>query len=199
MKKTSILVLLAALAMGTVTTVSFTASAQAAATTPGGGGGGTPTIPGGGNGGGGNGGGGGGGNGGGGTPVVPEIPENPGGGNGSTPSDDDLPTQGEFGNPGEGGIASILAQPCGDKLGGLRMVRQSDIAAVAADSMIQIVPICRNRPLSDTQNNVEGLYSAIDANAVLRGELGQSGFGSNEVVGVIVNGQSVVLYVHRKG
>ena len=179
--KTSTLVLLAALAMGAVTTVALTTPTMAAAacSTCGGGGG----AGGGGAGGGGAGGGGGGGGG------APGNPENPG--DDGKSSEDDVPAPGEF-------FTSMKDQVCGEKLGQLRRVTEDAIMGVDAADPIEVIEVCRKRPLASSSTNADGLRAALGANPVIEGELDQEGFEPEEVVGVIVNNGAVVLYVHHK-
>lgn len=174
--KTSTLVLLAALTLGAVTSVAMATPAMAAATCPtcgggGGGSGGTPEIPGGGGGGGGG--------------------SDGGGSDDGGSSDDDTPAPGEF-------FASLKDQVCGAKLGLLRPVTKDAIMGVGAADPIEVVEVCRKRPLATDSTNADGLHAALGANPAIDGELDQNGFEPEDVVGVIVNKGAVVLYVHPK-
>lgn len=86
---------------------------------------------------------------------------------------------------------------CGEKLGALRDVTISQIRGVDADDVVDIIPICRSKSLATEQDDVAGLRPEIDGNDTLHGELRGDGYSASDVVGVIVNGQAVTLYVHR--
>jgi hypothetical protein len=86
---------------------------------------------------------------------------------------------------------------CGEKLGALRGVTVSQIRGVDADDVVDIIPVCRSKSLATEQEDVAGLRSEIDGNVTLNGELRGDGYSAGDVVGVIVNGQAVTLYVHR--
>jgi hypothetical protein len=176
--KTSMIVLLAALSLGVAGAAAVATPVMAAAvcTTCSGGGGGAPADPG--------------------NPGNPGDPGQPGGeggndgGNDGGPGDD-TPTPGES-------FASLKDVVCGEKLGQLRPVTEDAITDVGPANPIEVVEICRKRPLADVNTNVDGLHAALGANPVIDGELGHSGFEPEDVVGLILNDGAVVLYVHPR-
>lgn len=89
------------------------------------------------------------------------------------------------------------ADQCGEKLGYLRDVTASQIESVGSDDIVDIIPVCRAKPLATEQEDVAELRPAIAANLVLDQELNSEGFNPEDVVGVIVDGRKVVLYVHQ--
>jgi hypothetical protein len=95
-----------------------------------------------------------------------------------------------------GGGSQALGGDCGDKLGLLRRVTPDQIAGVGSDSLVDVVPVCRSKALAAEQEEVAQLRPVIGQNQVLDHELGKKGFDPENVVGVIVNGAQVVLYVH---
>jgi len=86
---------------------------------------------------------------------------------------------------------------CGDKLGYLRRVTPNQVESVGTDDLVDIVPICRERGLTSEQEDVAQLRPVIGQNPVLDTELDQEGYNPEDVVGVIVEGTLVTLYVHR--
>jgi hypothetical protein len=76
-------------------------------------------------------------------------------------------------------------------------VTPGQVEGVGTDDLIDIVPICRDRGLVSEQDDVAQLRPVIGQNPVLDGELDQNGYNPEDVVGVIVDGQAVTLYVHR--
>lgn len=108
------------------------------------------------------------------------------------PKNPDLP---EPGKPGS--AVQFALDGCGEKLGSLRGVTVSQIRGVDAGNVVDIIPICRSKALAAEQDDVAGLRPEIDGNDLLHGELRGDGYSASDVVGVIVNGQAVTLYVHR--
>lgn len=86
---------------------------------------------------------------------------------------------------------------CGAKLGALRGVTVSQIRGVDSDDVVDIIAVCRSKPLATEQDDVASLRPAIEGNDTLKGELRGDGYDASHVVGVIVNGSAVTLYVHR--
>lgn len=118
----------------------------------------------------------------------------------STIPDPDKPEDGtEPGDPGLPGGTVNYAEidGCGEKLGSLRDVTVEQIQQVAPTDVVDIIQVCRAKTLGNEQESVAGLRPEIDANDKLHGELRGDGFNANDVVGVIVNGKAVTLYVHR--
>lgn len=113
----------------------------------------------------------------------------------STIPDPEIP---ELPDPEKPGTTTQFAlDGCGEKLGGLRDVTVSQIRGVEAGDVVDIIPVCRSKSLAAEQDSVAELRPEIDQNATLHGELRGDGYNANDVVGVIVNGQAVTLYVHR--
>lgn len=105
------------------------------------------------------------------------------------------------GKPGDkpkGGTTQALVGDCGDKLGMLRRVTESQVASVGNEDLVDVVPVCRSKSLAAEQEDVAQLRPAIGQNEVLDSELGRKGFNPEDVVGVIVNDSQVVLYVHPR-
>lgn len=98
--------------------------------------------------------------------------------------------------PGKGGQAQL--GDCGDKLGLLRRVTAAQIQSVGSDAFVDVIPVCRSKSLASEQEEVAQLRPVIGENQVLGSELGRKGFNSANVVGVIVDGRKVVLYVHPR-
>ena len=73
----------------------------------------------------------------------------------------------------------------------------NQIEGVGTDDLVDIVPVCYSKSLSSEQDDVAQLRPVIGQNAVLDTELGQEGYNPEDVVGVIVDGVQVTLYVHR--
>ena len=139
------------------------------------------------------------------THPLPDVPGNPGDPGGCTalcspdkPGDPGIP-----GNPDKFGLAY---QVCGDKLAQLRKVTVGEVKSVTDSAAVKIVPVCENRAksLSDAEikfverGNVAGLTTAIAGNQILVGELADSRYQANDVIGIVVNGPAAVLYVHKQ-
>jgi hypothetical protein len=108
------------------------------------------------------------------------------------------PKEPELPDPEKPGVTTQLAlDGCGEKLGGLRDVTVSQIRGVESDDVVDIIPVCRSKSLAAEQDSVAELRPEINENATLNGELRGDGYNANDVVGVIVNGKAVTLYVHR--
>jgi len=130
------------------------------------------------------------------TSSIPDpngSPGNPGGGSGNP-----------GGNPGidptttasTGGNGAGVEQPCGSDLGKLRRVTANAVRGVGYGDNVDVIPLCTGRSLNAMQRNVEGLHAPISQNDTMVSALRQEGFGPSQVVGVVVNGPMVVLYVH---
>jgi hypothetical protein len=101
-------------------------------------------------------------------------------------------------DPGKPGTSTQFAlDGCGEKLGALRDVTASQIRGVDADDVVDIIAVCRAKSLATEQDDVAQLRPEIDQNEVLHSELGGDGYNAHDVVGVVVNGKAVILYVHR--
>lgn len=146
------------------------------------------------------------------SPGDPFYPEGSrrGGGGGDDPTDTSTipsPT-GTPGNPGgnpgidptttasTGVNGAGVEQPCGTDLGKLRRVTAKAVRGVGYGDNVDVIPLCTGRSLGAMQRNVEGLHAPISQNDTMVSALRQEGFGPSQVVGVVVNGPMVVLYVH---
>jgi hypothetical protein len=122
---------------------------------------------------------------------VPECQINcvPNGG----PGPDDEPEVPDLGKPSDEAALDL----CGDKLGFLRDVTVSQVESVGTDDLVDIVPVCKTKTLATEQEDVAELRPVIGENIKLDSELDADGYNAEDVVGVIVDGQNVILYVHR--
>jgi hypothetical protein len=91
---------------------------------------------------------------------------------------------------------TFAADGCGSKLGLLREVTAAEVLAVDRNDLVDIIPVCLEKALAGAQEEVATLRPAIDQNEVLDRKLGREGFEPQHVVGVVVEGRHVVLYVH---
>ena len=95
---------------------------------------------------------------------------------------------------------------CGDKLASLPRVTVGDIKAVDDRDRVHLVPLCDvvNRSLTPEQKtvlargNVQGLLKAIGENDTLRANLNRSHYAPNDVIGVAMGRNMVVLYVNHR-
>lgn len=131
---------------------------------------------------------------------------------GESDSPDSTPTTGSIPKPAPGnppanpgtspassGAAATAGGPkaCGDELGGLKRVRAGAVRAVGYGDSIDVVPICVGRALGSEQEDIGGLRAPIAQNETLMGALkAAGGYSAEHVVGIQLNGESVVLYVH---
>jgi hypothetical protein len=138
--------------------------------------------------------------------------------NGGTPSGPPG-TPGSGGNPGSSctvlcfipvfphKVSLHYYQTCSDKLTQLGRVTVSQIQRVEDSAKVHVVPICdttNNHSLTQpeqaflSRGNVQGLLPAIAANQVLASKLNQSGYETNDVLGVQYASNATLLYVtHR--
>ena len=90
-----------------------------------------------------------------------------------------------------------LAQICRNILANQpRIVRKEAVAAIGPGTRVSIHPLCTGIDIQDL-GNAAGLGKAIGANPTLREALARRGWRSDDVTGIVINGDSVVLYVHR--
>lgn len=95
---------------------------------------------------------------------------------------------------------------CGDKLASLPRVTRGEIEAVDRRDRVHLVPLCDlvNRSLTAEQKtvlsrgNVQGLLRAIGNNPTLRAGLSRSHYAANDVIGVALGQNMVVLYVNHR-
>lgn len=123
------------------------------------------------------------------TSSIPD--QSSGGPSGSGSSGVDPTTTASTGKGGNG-----VDQACGADLGSLKKVRASAVRAVGYGDNVDVVPLCLDGSLRGMQANVEGLRAPISQNDTLMTALRSEGFDPSRVVGVVVAGQMVVLYVH---
>jgi len=90
-----------------------------------------------------------------------------------------------------------LAQICRGVLAGQpRIVRKEAVAAIGPGARVSIHPLCTGIDIQDL-GNAAGLGKAIAANPTLRAALARRGWRGDDVTGIVINGNSVALYVHR--
>ena len=90
-----------------------------------------------------------------------------------------------------------LAQICRSVLASQpRIVRKATVAAIGPDARVSIHPLCTGIDIQDL-GNAAGLGKTIAANRTLAHALARSGWRGDDVIGVVINGNSVTLYVHR--
>ncbi len=97
-------------------------------------------------------------------------------------------------------------QVCGDKLSQLRRVTVSEIKSITADDAVRIIPVCETQLRSMTEaeqaftgrGNAGGLLVAIGQSQPMVDKLADRRYVADDVVGVIVDGTSAVLYVHKQ-
>jgi len=135
------------------------------------------------------------------------LPDVPGPGNpGACTALCDPGKPGDPGDPGSPGKRTLAYQVCGDKLAQLRKVSPRELKSIVNGDDVKLVPICENRAkaLSEAETkllergNVAGLTDAIAKNPILVSELANGRYDANDVIGIVVNGPSAVLYVHKQ-
>ena len=90
-----------------------------------------------------------------------------------------------------------LAQICRGVLASQpRIVRKEAVAAIGAGAHVSIHPLCMGVDIQDL-GNAAGLGKTIAANPTLRAALARRGWRGDDVTGIVINGNSVALYVHR--
>lgn len=85
---------------------------------------------------------------------------------------------------------------CDAQIGDLAKVTAKQIRTVNGRDAVDVVPVCVDKNLIEQQLGVENLRSAIAQNDKMDKALGQGGYASDDVVGVVVGRNSAVLYVH---
>jgi hypothetical protein len=102
-----------------------------------------------------------------------------------------------------GGKAQL--SDCAAPLGHLPKVSEREIRSVDRHDRIKLIPICDRLNASLTQvqqnlelhGNAESLVPAIARNAVLTAALGHARYRADDVVGVTMGTDTVMLYVHK--
>ena len=90
-----------------------------------------------------------------------------------------------------------LAQQCAAVLDRQpRIVRKETVSAIGKGARVTIHQLCMGIGMF-TFGNAAGLGKTIGANPVLVRALSRSGFRADDVTGIVINGNSVALYVHR--
>ena len=90
-----------------------------------------------------------------------------------------------------------LAQICRNVLASQpRIVRKESVAAIGPGARVSIHPLCTGIDIQDL-GNAAGLGKTIAANPTLRAALAHRGWRGDDVTGIVINGNSVTLYVHR--
>ena len=91
----------------------------------------------------------------------------------------------------------LLAEECRGVLQSQpRIVRREQVAALGADSHISITPLCVGIDIQDL-GNAAGLGKTIAANPTLVAALSRAGWRADDVLSIVINGQSVQIYVTR--
>ena len=80
---------------------------------------------------------------------------------------------------------------------GNTIVRKEAVRAVGAKASVHVRPFCMGVQLNDF-GNAAGLGKTIGANPVLARALARSGFRTDDVTNIKIDGNSVTLYVHRE-
>jgi len=91
---------------------------------------------------------------------------------------------------------NTAVRSCGEDLGSLRRVRASAIRGVGYGDSVDVIPICTGGSLEAEQSGVQQLHAPIGQNETLVAALQSNGFAPSNVVGVVVNDELVILYVH---
>ena len=102
-----------------------------------------------------------------------------------------------------GGTAQL--SDCAAPLGHLPIVSEREIRSVDRHDRIKLIPICDRLNASLTQvqqnlalhGNAESLVPAIAQNAVLTAALGHARYRADDVIGVTMGTDTVMLYVHK--
>jgi hypothetical protein len=100
--------------------------------------------------------------------------------------------------------SKVSEAACGVKLAHLRRVTASSIKSVRDAAIIRVVPICTYKSLAGDNaraalpgGNVTGLHSAIGRNKVIAASLLKADFEADDVVGLVLAKQQVLIYVHK--
>jgi hypothetical protein len=102
-----------------------------------------------------------------------------------------------------GGQAQL--SDCTSPLGQLPKVSEREVRSVDRHDRIKLIPICDrlNASLTQVQHNLaetgnaNTLVPAIADNAVLTAALGHARYSADDVVGIVMGTNSVMLYVHK--
>ena len=90
-----------------------------------------------------------------------------------------------------------LAQQCAAVLDRQpRIVRKEAVTAIGPGAHVSVHPLCMGIGMF-TFGNAAGLGKTIAANPVLAHALARYGLRGDDVTGIVINGNSVALYVHR--
>ena len=90
-----------------------------------------------------------------------------------------------------------LAQQCAAVLDRQpRIVRKEAVNAIGKGAHVSVHPLCMGIGMF-TFGNAAGLGKTIGANPVLARALARNGYRADDVTGIVINGNSVALYVHR--
>ena len=94
---------------------------------------------------------------------------------------------------------------CASPLGHLPNISEREVRSVDERDRIKLIPICDRLNASLTQvqqnlgatGNAESLVPAIADNAVLTATLGHARYRADDVVGIVMGTDTVMLYVHK--
>lgn len=85
---------------------------------------------------------------------------------------------------------------CDAQIGDLKKVTARQVRSIAGRDDVQVVPVCVDMNLIEQQKGVENLRQAIARNDRMDAALDQTGYGADDVVGLVVGRKAAVLYVH---
>jgi hypothetical protein len=94
-------------------------------------------------------------------------------------------------------LDQLLASECRSVLESQpRIVRREQVQALGPGTHVSIFPLCVGIDVQDL-GNAAGLGRTIAANPVLSAALSRAGWRADDVLGIVINGNSAQLYVTR--
>ena len=99
----------------------------------------------------------------------------------------------------------VALSDCASPLGHLPNVTEREVRSVDGRDRVKLIPICDRLDASLTQaqqnlavhGNAETLVPAIAENVVLTSALGHGRYRADDVVGIVMGTDTVMLYVHK--
>lgn len=85
---------------------------------------------------------------------------------------------------------------CDAQIGDLKKVTARQVKSISGRDDVQVVPVCVEMNLIEQQKGVENLRTAIAQNDNMGAALDDTGYGADDVVGLVVGRTAAVLYVH---